>query len=337
MDPRITYSQIGTFLSCAHRHYLAYVLGLRRKRDADALRLGSAVHLALELEARGESSQEAIAHVIERYETQIAAAEGKGDHDFADKLRYEAQTVTCMLTAYFWRWSHLDARRDVEDVEAIFSMPIRRPNSRVAMRRYVYAGKMDMLARGIIGGELALIEHKTTSDTLEPGSPYWRRATFGMQISLYMLAARAIGQPCESIIYDVLRKPLLRPKQVRGEGRIETPVEFGERVWREAYGMDPTNPDTAKTMEMFERRVIHRTEEDLREAQQSLFDSVRLIDHAVKNNLHPQNDRSCHGFGTCEFYQVCSMQWAPPMAPPDGYEYVRDTHQELLVEVENDD
>lgn len=56
-----------------------------------------------------------------------------------------------------------------------------------------------------------VVEHKTTSADITPGSPYWRRLTLDAQVSLYLGGAG-------SLLYDVIRKPTLRPLKA-------TPVE----------------------------------------------------------------------------------------------------------------
>ena len=59
-------------------------------------------------------------------------------------------------------------------------------------------------------GRLVLLEHKTTSDSVEPDSDYWVRLRYNNQICQYVLAARSLGWDVEQILYCVARKPTIR-------------------------------------------------------------------------------------------------------------------------------
>lgn len=66
-----------------------------------------------------------------------------------------------------------------------------------------------------------VVEHKTTSFEIGFGSTYWKRLTLDAQISKYLVGARALGHEPIGVMYDVIRKPQLRPLSA-------TPVEARE-------------------------------------------------------------------------------------------------------------
>ena len=64
---------------------------------------------------------------------------------------------------------------------------------------------------------LFLYEHKTTSDDISPGSPWWRRViSIDPQVTIYLNGLQASGLDCRGVVYDALRKPAHRPSS-KGE------------------------------------------------------------------------------------------------------------------------
>ncbi len=63
-----------------------------------------------------------------------------------------------------------------------------------------------------------VVEHKTTSLDIGEGTPYWKRLTLDAQVSKYLVGARALGHEPVGVLYDVVRKPALRPLEA-------TPIE----------------------------------------------------------------------------------------------------------------
>lgn len=56
-----------------------------------------------------------------------------------------------------------------------------------------------------------VVEHKTTSLDIGPGSQYWRRLTLDDQVSNYVAGARALGHEPRGVLFDVVRKVNLKP------------------------------------------------------------------------------------------------------------------------------
>lgn len=66
--------------------------------------------------------------------------------------------------------------------------------------------------------DVYVCEHKTTTSDIGLGSDYWKRLTLDAQISTYLQGARSLGFDPDGILYDVARRPTLRPYKA-------TPVE----------------------------------------------------------------------------------------------------------------
>ena len=65
------------------------------------------------------------------------------------------------------------------------------------------------------------IEHKSTSADIGPASAYWKRLIIDGQISVYKTGARSLGFDPVGTLYDVIKKPMLRPSKA-------TPVDDRE-------------------------------------------------------------------------------------------------------------
>lgn len=350
----ITHSEMQCADDCLRKHQILYGMKLRPVEKATALRMGTAVHKALDLRAMGHQPHEAVLAVREDY----TAYEPTLPTDRALEVAYEHEMVAQLLTCYFWYWESLDAAMEVVHTEYQFEIPILNPATGHPMRGKRYAGKIDKLV--MVDGLLTIMEHKTTAQSLDPDSDYFKRLRIDSQIGNYFLAARQLGFDVQQILYDVIRKPTLRPKEIplldedgvkvvldaagervrnkdgktwRQTGdaalgytlqtRTETPGEYGQRV-REAIVAEPEK--------YFTRRVIARTEQDVVEAQQALYDKAQRLAYHQRTGSFPRSTGSCIGFGRCACFNLCTSGFDPSSGTvPEGWERVNSAHQELEI------
>ena len=85
-----------------------------------------------------------------------------------------------------------------------------------------------------------LLETKTSSEDLSPGSTFWKRTILDPQLSLYLPAIRKLGHDPRGCIYDVLRKPDQRP------GTIPLVDETGTKIVHDAAGQRVRTKDGKK-------------------------------------------------------------------------------------------
>lgn len=190
------------------------------------------------------------------------------------------------------------------------------------------AGKIDGLVE-LADGRLALKEDKTTGDSISSESDYWLRLRFNSQLMQYVLAARQLGWDVAVIIYDVVRKPAIRPKQIKVEGvtRTETPEEFSKRLFE----------DTQSRPEFyFARREVPILESDLEEFTVQRLTLARIILHCRqlekklgrREQAWPRNvsELSCQ---SCPYSSFCLQNLTVDLAhPPTGFR-VLGLHPEL--------
>lgn len=323
----LTASSAGTFRLCPRRYQHAYVTGLRPRRTHDALRLGTAWHAAME----------------QWWQRQPVTLTGEMDD-------MERAKLSAMLAAYDARWSAAREQYAVIGIEVPFRAPLLDGSGR-PVRGWAIAGKIDGLLS--CAGSTLLLEHKTTSDDLTPGSDYWAQLTLDAQVSIYHDGAAALGHRVEACLYDVARKPAIRP------GAVPVRDEEGRKVVLDASGAraltqrgEPrqtadaaaglvlqTRPETpdeyqARCLASIAERPeaylaqaqVVRLAGELEAAREDLAGTARLIDGCARAGSWPRNPRACFELGRCSFFGLCSGT-----ETAEAFEQVADVHPELQV------
>ena len=275
---------------------------------------------------------------------------------------YALARARALITVYdeMWRAKLMDTY-EILDVEREFQFPLLNPATEAASRSFEEAGKIDVLARSKKNGQLVVIEHKTTSDSVAVDSDYWDRLRLDTQCSAYYLAAAQTGEDVQGILYDAIAKPGQRPclvptldadgyKIVRDQsgmrimtkdgkkpretgdaaqgwtvqGEIETPLQFEERlksVLRAAPG------------DYFAQREVSRMNSDLLEYMADKWAQTQQLLYARANSLWPRNPQACNAMGTCEMFDLCCGR-----ASVDGVRYARKAvvHSELKIQGNSD-
>jgi hypothetical protein len=272
----ITNSRLRAFRRCPRYHQHAYVDLVRPVETSFALRFGTLIHLALESWWSTPAS---------RLIAAMAAIESACANDEFDE--FERIKAEELIRGYHARWS--DDTYETISVEQEFQIPIE--------GGHTLGGKFDALARK--DGKTYIIEHKTTSESLEPGGDYYQRVcTLDSQVSTYYRAAKALGHDVTSCVYDCILRIALRPyKAGKTRKADETAEEFRLRV-RAAIADEPER--------YYARYAIVRTERDETEAASDLRRTIRHLEIAVEEGSY-RNTESCKSFGSpCQYISVCS-------------------------------
>ena len=128
--PLLTASRLKTARACQRLHLYEYVQGFRPVRDAEALRFGTLIHLALEAWWRGTDDR--LADALQVLELEPA--------DPFDLARARAMTI-----GYDARWS--GEQFEVLAVEAQFEAPLTNPGSGRNSQTWNLGGKLDAIVR----------------------------------------------------------------------------------------------------------------------------------------------------------------------------------------------
>lgn len=304
----LTHSRAMCAAKCLRMHQLRYELLLEAETQRESLRIGVLYHGALERSTNGADDQ------------------GVADWVRASAFNaFEAELVLRMWMAH--RWYYQGDGFEVVENEQVFEVPIRNPESGRATPNWKNAGKRDRVLR-LRDARLALQEYKTTTDDISPGSDYWLRLRLDQQVSRYVLAAREAGHDIRTVVYDVTRRPQLRPlkatpiedRKFTKAGTLyanqrlldETPSEYGDRV-QAAIVEAPEKH--------FQRHEIARTDDDIREFEQELWDTQKLLSDCRRHDRWYRNANACTMPWRCDYLSICAEPdlverlktgWLPP-------------------------
>ena len=363
----LTNSSASCFKRCPREWRFRYRQGIRPASDTPPLRIGSAVHDALDMRRKGADREAVVQAIDARY-----AAQPTRDMDDAVELDVERVIVHALVDGYYKAWAHDYSRlHDIgtEDMnylhpltpvrvvasELSFELPLRNPATNRAVRLFKRAGKIDAINE-LADGRVAIFETKTTGDNIEDTSDYWTVLGIDPQISGYLCAAQDLNIPAETIVYDVIHKPGMRPCAVPllDENKVKIVLdEQGVRVknkdgktWKQSgdsalgYTLQ-TRPETpaeydvrlradiaARPEYYYARREIPRLTSDLDDYRAELVQVAQTMQDAISKGRFYRNTSSCRSMRRCEYLPICA-NGLDPSNPPSGFVVVSDLHPEL--------
>lgn len=349
----LTNSRRECFQVCRKKHWFAYELGIRKEDDPKALRMGSAGHAGVEVLGKTADLAQACNAIRDLYSSKP---------EYLDQYEWdiECETILRLVCAYEWRWQ--EHRLKYHAVERPFNLPLLNPQSGKATSNFRQAGKIDAIVE-LEDGRLAVKETKFLGEDIGPDAPLWKRMKMDQQVSMYIDAARRSGFNVDTVLYDVIRKPTIKPEMVPIRDELGVKIvldQHGVRVrtaqgkYRQTGDKDlgyvlqerPMTPDewgekltadiTTRPDFYFARVEIPRLESDIDEFRYELWDVQQSIRDAQKNDRHYRtvNKSTCP---YCEYFGLCSssvdVSGSNPL--PEGFVRVYDIHPELERENAN--
>lgn len=298
MTALLTQSRLASARACQRLHHLKYDLGVRALVEQSALSFGTLIHRGLE--------QYWLASGDDRLPSALAAVAGESD----PFLLAQAEV---MLAGYHNRWGN--EPYDVLAVEKEFRTPLVNPTTGAPSRTWELAGKLDLVVRDRRDNRVLIVEHKTSSSDIKPGSTYWQRLRMDGQVSQYYVGARSLGYDVAGCVYDVLGKTSLRPllatplesrKYKKDTGELyanqraedETPAEHKARLL-ESVAADPDR--------YFARGEVTRLDAEMTEALTDIWQLGVQLREAANVGSYPRNPGNCEAYGRmCQFFGVCT-------------------------------
>ena len=309
----LTHSRMSCFRTCPRKHYLRYELGIAPVKDDAPRRVGIAFHALLEAADKGVEMTVEMLGLEDAYELELVLAMFDGHL----RLHFENE-----------KWATPVAS------ELEFNIPLVNPATGKATQTWRFAGKIDRIVQ-LADGRLALMEYKTTSRDFSPGAEYWQNLHMDQQLSIYVIAARELGYNVQTVVYDVTRRPSMRPlratpadvKKYTKDGRLyanqreedETPQEYAERVRADI---------AARPEHYFARIEIARLEQDIEDCRSELWQQQQAIREAQKSSRWYRNPNSCYGMFCCDYLPIC-LNRDLETTTPAGFARSLDIHPEL--------
>lgn len=302
--PVITNSELRAYRKCPKYHDIAYKQRIRPVEQSYALRFGTLVHTGLEAYWKASTFKLSAAFAVMR----------QHESDEFELIKAEE-----LLRGYSIRWADdgwkaVTSAKGAPMVEHEFSVELAHPMTGEVFPARI-GGKLDALAEK--DGRVYVVEHKTSSEDITPGSAYWQRLTLDSQVSTYIKAVKDLGYvDLSGVLYDVLRRPDMEPKKATPEAsrkytkatktkpsrlyanqreHDETPDEYRARL-REDIASDPDS--------YYQRGTVVRTESEEREAAWDLWTWSEAI---MRGGYAPRNVEACKTvYGACSYIGVCS-------------------------------
>src|SRR3990167_1316709 len=291
MKQILTNSSLTTFKTCPRKYQFRYEMGMAPVRESDPLYFGKLIHFGLDKWSKGLRN---IAGTLDAVTQEF----GKSDN----KDEYVLARAAALLEGYHSKYK--DEPYSFVFSEGKFNAPLLNPLTSRESKTFELGMVLDRIVEDL-SGRRYLIETKTTSEDIEdPNSDYWHRLGIDSQISTYYYGAEINGYKIESCIYDVIRKPTIRPKQVgkdvdsENPKREETPQEYYERLSADIK---------ARPNFYFARKVIPRSETDIKDYLFDVYETSKVLRSFQLSGKFPRFIHSCRGnFGYCEYFSVCS-------------------------------
>lgn len=250
--------------------------GLERRVRPEALVIGSAFH-------RGMEAREPLAGA--QYLDNHTEIWGDNDVHALKKAKYIVYSMVQGALKYWdfdWKNSHTEIK---------FDLPIMNPATGYPSRTFRLRGKTDEVSQDR-RGKWWLVEYKTAGQL--PSYAYVDRLYLDTQVTTYFYAAQKhLGIELEGVLYRVARKPSIRQKQT------ETVDEYCKRLV-EDYKKRPE-------FYFYEEQMI-RSQEDLSEFEQHLWNVTQLFMFYRRNDIWPMNTSRCAEWGGCDFLPLCKRE-----------------------------
>lgn len=253
----VSHTELSTFRRCSREYWYAYQLGRVPLVKSKALEVGSRIDHAIKAHYDG------------------------GGMDLAGLETSER----ALMLAYARYWGTPDRLFKCDRAGVKFQ---------VLAGTTIVKGEFDAVGTRHDTGAQVLLEVKTTSEDISPGSPYWRRiAATDPQPLVYLAAAKAMGWKASQVLWDVMRKPILRRKVK------ESAEDFELRILEDIL---------ARPGFYFQRQTIVRFEADHESYVKDVAGTVRLMQVVREMGPNaPKNPDACttRWGSLCRYFDVC--------------------------------
>tara|TARA_Y100000401_G_scaffold30623_1_gene22398 strand:+ start:32957 stop:33919 length:963 start_codon:yes stop_codon:yes gene_type:complete len=271
----ITYSFLDEWLLDREQARLSYVEGWASEGGSDALNFGLVFHDCLEWIAAGKSVRSIRRWIINPYLDKKSHKLLPEDYDNLEVLM---EIVKVVFTEYVKFWGDYDADFDYLYQEESFKVEHETSSGHVVPLR----GRWDAVYRDTTTGKMWLMENKTKSRVDQEA--ILASLPFDLQTMLYVHALQEREQePVAGILYNVIRRPLLRQR------KNESVAEYLWRVEDDVV----TRPE-----HYFMRWKIDLLEDDIvnwvSRSLNPILDQVALWWRSIKDNPFEPWDSPLH-------------------------------------------
>ena len=274
----VSNNSTSIFKSCQMKYKWNYVDGLKPLRKSNVFSMGTILHKAFEIYYNNISDP--FKYIDDTTKDLVANALLQDDVEDYTTMRY---TLLGM-----WTYSPFKVT-DFKKVEPEMEFRVKVPGT----RGIVFVGKIDGLVTDL-NGRLWVRELKTTSQAF---AQFELRSRQSAQGTGYLWAMRRMGIPVEGILYDYVKKPLLR------KGVNENMDQYGQRIMYD-YG---NRPDV-----YYKRHPSYRSDYELDLFEQDLRSASLDIRKRTHDGKWHRNSDQCWNYNSeCPYLKICFRQPDP--------------------------
>ena len=275
----VSYNSSSIAKACWKKYYWRYIEGLNPISKPAYFSLGSALHEAFDMHYKGFPPSEVSQYITDSMDKAISNV----SPDEAEDLVIAKYTALGMWMNYPTK--DLNCFKDMQS-EKVFEVPVAHGIKLV--------GKIDGLLT--YQDNRWVRELKTTGQNF---SQFERQSRISAQATGYVYGMRKLGEDVQGVIYDYVKKPLLR-KNMR-----EDMHDFGRRImkdYRERPGI------------YYRRHYVYRTARDLNSFESDLLSLAKDIKSKVKNGGFYRNTDNCYKYNSeCPYYKICHTEQPDPL------------------------
>ena len=274
----LSHSSIALAQSCWKKWYWKYVEKLTPLKQSDALTLGRFIHSAFDMHYSGFTKQEVVDWITKTADEEIAKAIPED---------VESLTVIKYTVLGMWLFFPFQQYGTFANIKPEVSFRIK-----PAYALY-FRGRIDGL---VDDGKKWIRELKSTGLTF---NQFERRSLISPQATDYTLAMKVLGHDVEGVMYDYIKKPLLR-KRVN-----DTQETFGRRIM-EDYRDRPEI--------YFNRHYVYRKDFELKRRLDLIINLGKEVRSRIRTNNFPRNMGSCFNFNAeCPYAKICHCEKPDPL------------------------
>jgi hypothetical protein len=276
MEFKLSGTKISTAKGCWKKYFFRYVEHLK-PIDVDVkLTIGKVIHQCFENVYKGASDTEQVTYINNTFQNEISKAEP------ADVEKFELARYTALG---MWTYCPNKKPSEFQSIEPEKEFTVKVPH----VRGVTFTGKLDGLIQ--YDNSTFIREVKTTGLNEKQ---FVGRVRTSSQATGYVWAAKKLGYDPKGIMFDAIRKPLLKKRE------SDDMHSFGKRIVQDYKD----RPDF-----YYQRTWTYRTQADLDIFERDLIHFVKTLRIVTRRGRFYRNTDQCWNFNSeCPYSKVCFQE-----------------------------